>query len=223
MALKLRAFISFQTEDRAVAGDLKKRLDAVGIQCFLAHEDIDVLEEWRSRLLQELSLVDIFICVLSERYLQSQWCVQECGIAAFRKDLTIIPLSIDGTIPQGFIGNIQSARIDPENVALRDLVPAFLKRDFSHGIDLAIALIGSSSSFRMAEANFSLVMPYIAKLTPNQAESLLQHCVDNGQIEHASLCAKSYIPELIKLYPHALPAAAMKSLRDTCRRYGGDA
>ncbi len=220
MALNLRAFISYQTDDRAIAGEFQRRLYAVGIQSFLAHEDIEVSDEWRSRLLRELSVVDIFICLLSKRYLQSQWCVQESGIAAFRKNLTIIPLSIDGTIPQGFIGNIQSVKINPNQISLHDLIPAFLKRDFSHGIDLVIELIGTSLNYSSAEASFALLMPHISKLSPKQAEILLQYCVGKDQVHDAGLCAKNYIPAAIKMYPHALVETDMEFLRTNSRRRG---
>ena len=102
------AFISYQTKDKWVAGKLKKILGEYGIDTFLAHEDINVSEEWRVKILEELTKADIFICILSKNFLQSFWCLQESGIAAFRSDLTVIPISIDGTIPVGFIGNIQS-------------------------------------------------------------------------------------------------------------------
>lgn len=220
MALNLRAFISYQTDDRAIAGELQRRLDVVGIQSFLAHEDIEVSDEWRSTLLRELSLVDIFICLLSKRYLQSQWCVQESGIAAFRKNLTIIPLSIDGTIPQGFMSNIQSAKVDPDQISLHDLIPAFLKRDFSSGIDLVIELIGTSRNYSSAEANFALLMPHISKLSPKQAQVLLQYCIDKDQVHDAGLCARDYIPAAIKMYPHALVETDMEFLRTNSRRRG---
>ncbi len=76
----------------------------------MAHEHIQVSEEWRLRILKELTVCDIFICILSQAYLASPWCVQESGISAIRDGMTIIPLSLDGTIPPGFISNIQATK-----------------------------------------------------------------------------------------------------------------
>lgn len=121
------AFVSYQNEDRFIAGQIQRILQEVGIRSFLAHEDIEVSEEWRVRILEELAVANMFICILSRNYLKSQWCAQESGIAAFRKDLIVIPLSIDGTVPQAFLGNIQAAKVDPDNLTITSLLPGLLR------------------------------------------------------------------------------------------------
>ena len=79
----IRAFISYQTSEKHVAGAIQRVLDEVGIPGFLAHKDIEVSVEWRERILQELRQASLFISLLSERYFSSPWCVQESGIAAY--------------------------------------------------------------------------------------------------------------------------------------------
>lgn len=101
--MQLLAFLSYQTDDKTVAGQVKSVLASVGISAFLAHEDIAVSEEWALGILQEINRADLFIALLSMNYFRSTWCIQESGIAAFRQQMTVIPLSLDGTIPQGFI------------------------------------------------------------------------------------------------------------------------
>ena len=107
------AFLSYQTAERAIAGRVQALLDGLGVRSFMAHEDIDISEEWRLTILAELQKADLFVPLLSAAYLGSVWCVQESGIAAQRDGLTVIPLSLDGTTPPGFIGHIQSKRVDP--------------------------------------------------------------------------------------------------------------
>ncbi len=126
----------------------------------MAHEDIAVSEEWQLKILEEIGKADIFICVLSKNYINSPWCVQESGIASFRKSMTVVPLSLDGTIPLGFISNVQSAKIDPSRVWLDDLIPGFLKHSPSFGLDIAIDQVGRSASYRGAEANFQLILTH---------------------------------------------------------------
>jgi hypothetical protein len=41
------AFLSYQNEDKAIATAINKVLQRMGVESFLAHEDIDVSEEWR--------------------------------------------------------------------------------------------------------------------------------------------------------------------------------
>jgi hypothetical protein len=67
----------------------------------MAHEHIEVSVEWRAEILRQLGLAVLFVPILSARYYSSIWCKQESGIAAFR-GMTIIPLSIDGALSQGF-------------------------------------------------------------------------------------------------------------------------
>ncbi len=53
---------------------------------------------------------------------------QESGIAAFRK-MTIVPLSIDGSIPQGFISQFQATKLDPNTPDIRALLPGIARRN----------------------------------------------------------------------------------------------
>jgi hypothetical protein len=57
----VRAFISYAHHDRGFAGQAQRLLAAVGIDAFLAHEDLEVSEEWRGRLLQELGRCHLFV------------------------------------------------------------------------------------------------------------------------------------------------------------------
>jgi TIR domain len=217
--LNLCVFLSYQTNDKQVAGKLKDLLAEVGIRSFLAHEDIAVSEEWRLKILEEIAKADVFICVLSKDYIQSPWCVQESGIAAFRKDVTVIALSLDGTIPQGFISHIQSVRVNPGFTTINELIPGFLKHDFSIGIGLMIEQIGRSGSFRGAEANFKLILPHVSRMTDGQIKLLLERSAANTQVVHANLCAREYIPLLLKSHGHLLDEKTRSYLEKTCAGY----
>jgi hypothetical protein len=215
----MKAFISYQTSDKIIAGKIKTLLAELCIPAFLAHEDIEVSEEWRLKILEEVALADLFICLLSENYYQSIWCIQESGVAAYRKDMSIIPLSIDGSIPQGFISHIQSTRIAPERFSSNDLIPIIAKRDVSWAIDLIIDLIGKSRSFRGAEANFQLLLPYTTRMFDAQAIRLLEKAAENGQVHHAGLCAKEYLPPLLEKYGHLVSTATLDFLKKICSQY----
>ena len=216
---KIYSLISYQTSDKVIAGILKNVLSTVSIDSFLAHEDIHVSEEWRLKILEEISKTDLFIPILSKNYHESPWCVQESGIAAFRNDITVIPLSIDGTIPQGFISQIQSTKIDPERIDITDLVPGFIKYDFSKGIEIIIDIIGISSSYRNAEANFQIILPYLSKMKDDQIITLLEKSAENSQVNDAGLCAVEYIPPLLDSHGHLLDPIIHDFLKKNCARY----
>ncbi len=212
------AFLSYQTADKKTAGKIRGLLDKLGITTFLAHEDIQVSHEWRTTILDEIEKVDLFIAILSADYYKSPWCVQESGIAAFR-GLCIIPLSIDGSIPQGFIAHIQSTKVDADNIEVESLFPALAKKDVGFVIDTAIDIIKRSSSFRGAEANFSTILPYINKATDEQLVRLLKVSAENGQILHASLCAANYLPPLLKTHGHLLDPDTRANMEGVLARY----
>lgn len=219
MNLNIYAFLSYHTNDKAVAGRLKGLLSEVGVTCFLAHDDITVSTEWGLRILDEIRKADVFVCLLSKHYLASAWCVQESGIAAVRNEMTVIPLSLDGITPPGFLAHIQAVRVAPSSLTIRDLVPGFVKHDFGKGIDLIIDLIGGSGSFRGAEANFQLILPFIEGLTDRQGKELLERAVANNQVHHAGLCARDYIPRLLNRYGHLLESEHREFLSGICAQY----
>ncbi len=219
MSFKDTAFVSYHTSNKETAGKLKNILSKVGIDGFLAHEDIHVSEEWRLKILEELGKASIFICLLCKDYLVSPWCAQESGIAAFRGDMTIIPLSIDGTIPIGFIGNIQSTKIDKDNFSIIELIPGLIKHDKEKALNVIIAIIGQSGNYRSAEANFQLILPYIDDLSEPHMVELLKHIRENDQIHHASLCASKFIPSILEKYGHLLADGDLEYLKEICSNY----
>ena len=214
----MRAFLSYQTADKVIAGDIKKMLDRLNVETFLAHEDIEVSAEWRLAIIQELMVADLFIPILSKNYYTSIWCKQESGMAAYRGN-TIIPLSIDGSVPEGFIAHVQSNRIDPEEINATPLVTALARRDKAFAIDGIINLISRSGSYRGAEANFKLSLPYLNDASREQKVRLLQVSLRNDQVCHAGLCATQYLPPLLASHGHFLSAADRAELTEILDRY----
>jgi hypothetical protein len=192
----MRAFMSYQTSDKEIAGRVTAVLQHFECSTFMAHEDIEVSGEWRLEILKEIGAADLFVPILSANYLKSIWCAQESGIAVHR-GMTIIPLSTDGTVPQGLIAHIQSIRIDPNSPKYSDLLPGIAKHDVAFVIDQLITKIAGSPSFRSAEANFELILPYLARTTKNQMVQLLNASTENRQVCHAGLCATKYLPPLV--------------------------
>ncbi|MEX2164511.1 MAG: toll/interleukin-1 receptor domain-containing protein [Sulfuricaulis sp.] len=210
--------MSYQTADKEVAARVAAVLQEFECSAFMAHEHIEVSGEWRTEILKEIEAADLFVAILSANYYNSIWCKQESGIAAYRK-MTIIPLSTDGAIPQGFIAHIQSTKIDPAVPSHEDLLPGVAKHDVSFVIDWLVAKIGNSRSFRGAEANFELILPYIGKASRKQVVQLLAVSTDNGQICHANLCATKYLPPLVKTHGKFMDKDALRRLEEVLARY----
>lgn len=214
----MHAFMSYQTDERATAAKVSELLNKMGITSFMAHEHIEVSVEWRIEIIRQLSLAELFVPILSKKYYDSIWCQQESGIAAFRA-MTIIPLSIDGSIPQGFIGHIQSTKINPDAPTFKDLVPGLAKQDVSFVVDAITKIISGSANYRKAESNFELILPYIDRATDAQITELLKVSTRNNQVCNAGLCAQTYLPPLSASHGHLLDAATKKELDETLNRY----
>lgn len=216
----LRAFISYHHDDRRTAGRISEVLEEYDVITFMAHDDINVSEEWRQAILQELGQTDFFLAVLSERYQTSHWCTQEAGIAAFR-GLTCIPLSIDGTIPPGFMQHVQAARLDPDNVNLISLLPGLIKHDEEWAIDILVDYVSAARGFRTAEDRFRALLPYRNRMTEEQGLNLLEACIENGQIHDASECARDHLPLILEQFGQALDDDKFKFLLEQVNDYRG--
>lgn len=212
-------FISYQTSDKIVAGKLKQILSNFGINSFLAHDDLEVSVEWQDEILKNIKQSELFICLLSENYLKSKFCMQESGIAIVL-NMTIIPLSLDDTISPGFISKIQSKRINPLSPSIEDIIPGLLRWNKNEGIRIITELIGSSNSFRSAESNFKNILPFIDDLSDGQATALIEKILDNSQISGAHLCASDYIPQIVRKYKNLLTKSEYQKLKKICMVYG---
>lgn len=198
----LRAFISYATPDKEIATEVKQKLENFGIESFLAHEDIEVSEEWKIRIIDELYRADIFVPILSNEFKTSDWCSQEAGIAAFRdyhQNILIIPLSLDQTIPYGFINHRQGKpirRYVPINLLINPLKNHFKELDVVSGI---INELKFADNFRYAEKVMSLLEPHFEELDTRQIDDVLEFSINNYQIWNARLCKNKYLPKLIKV------------------------
>ncbi|WP_213803176.1 toll/interleukin-1 receptor domain-containing protein [Granulicella sp. dw_53] len=104
----MKAFISHSSSEQDVAVALKSVLEELNIEPFLAHNDIRASQQWNERILSELKECDVFLALLSRAFKRSDWCAQESGAAILRRDaVVIIPISLDGTKPYGFLAHHQ--------------------------------------------------------------------------------------------------------------------
>ena len=117
----LNAFISYSSEDKEIAGIVKNALSNIGINSFLAHEDITPSQEWQGEIVNKLNTCNIFVPIITKNFRESDWTSQESG-AAFIKEMDIVPISIKFPEkpfidPYGFISKYQALKwtIDPNN------------------------------------------------------------------------------------------------------------
>jgi len=208
--LKTRAFISYSHKDRKFGAEAKSLLADVGIEAFLAHDDLHVSDEWQKRIIEELKRCDLFVPLLSENFLASVWAQQEVGFIISRPEVPIAPISLDGTTPFGFISHVQSRKITKAGITLELLVDPLVGRMPRKILPGLIRIASNAGSFRYAEARMAPLVPYFRRLRPHEAQALAEASVRNGQIRSAVLCRTEYLPELIR---HQAKNIAPKTLR----------
>ena len=106
---KRKIFIShYHTDAKALSG-LKKKLELMNFNCFLAHEDIEPGEHDLNTIEAEIRNCDAFLYIGSEDANNSSFCQQEIGMAKGLNKEIITTMNRDNP-PQGFIGRIQAIR-----------------------------------------------------------------------------------------------------------------
>ena len=207
------AFVSYSHVDRKFGQQAKDVLGEVGIVAFLAHEDMETSEEWRDRILSELRRCDLFVPLLSKNFLESKWAPQEAGFIASRPEVAIAPLSIDGTIPFGFLSNVQSSPIR-DNVITRELLVEPLVRRFPRKIlPGLIRVAGEAGSYRYAEQTMLALAQYFSLFTAEEAQALAEASVSNKQIWSAGMCRIKYLPAFILAQESNLKPETLRDLQ----------
>ena len=198
----VNAFVSYSNADRVIGAEVKAALGAVGIETFLAHDDLQVSETWQRRILQELRRCDLFIPILSEHFVESNWAPQEAGFIASRPEVVIAPLSIDGTIPYGFFSHIQSTSVGDEGVTYENLVEPLLtpltEAVPRKMLPTLIRRAANAGSFRQAEFLMRPLVPFFPLLTNSEARALAEAAVRNAQIWSAGECRTVHLPAFVR-------------------------
>lgn len=195
---KTNAFISYSHLDRQYGAQTKTVLAEFGIESFLAHDDLEVSEEWQKRILVELKRCDLFVPLLSQNFVASKWAPQETGFIISRPEVVITPLSIDGTTPFGFLSHLQSRRIPQEGLTREFLIEPLVNKIPRTALPALIRIAGAAKSFREAEAKMADLVRFFPRFTAQEAQALAEAAVENGQIWSAGLCRIDYLPEFIR-------------------------
>ena len=210
---RVRAFISYAHADRHRAAEAKGLLDAAGFSSFLAHEDLEVSDEWRDCLVRELNACGLFVSLLSKAYMASVWAVQESGFIASRlPEVVIAPLSLDGTRSSGFVGHLQSPSVGPEPIARKQLIEPLTARFPRTILPTAIETAMRAGNFRSAEASMEPLVRFFPLFAPSEAQAFAAGSVKNGQVWSAHLCSTIYLPEFIAQCGHNVEPPTLRAL-----------
>jgi len=189
---KVFVFISYSHENKNLASNVKAGLEKFGFEAFLAHEDIEPSSEFQEEILKQLVTCDVFIPILTNEFLKSNWTDQETGIA-FTRGKVILPLSL-GLTPYGFIARFQALKIDETKIS--ETCEAVVKAIQSRAPDLKekiqnslIENFAESPSFLDA-ASRSRALEKCGELSKNQLDRIIEAAVTNDQIYNSGPARK---------------------------------
>lgn len=212
----IRVFISYDSEDKILAGRLKFQLESFGLEVFVAHDDISPSTEWQEVILQNIDSTDIFLPVITEHFKESKWTDQETGIA-FSKAKLVIPLSVDGSMPYGFIGRFQALKLRTESLPLfvsscDEVVSTIMKNEryFPALTDSLIKRLPGVYSFENAARVFR-ILKNTDSFSDRQINEIIKCSSQNGQIHH-SWDALPIIQGLITKYASVISPELLKPL-----------
>jgi len=182
-----RFFISHIHDYKALAGDLKRSLEARGGSAFVAHDSIEPTKLWQSEIESALRSADAMVALLTPGFHESKWTDQEVGFALGRS-LLVLPVKV-GLDPYGFIGKWQaiSAELDDTDALAGTIVGLTLgdPARSARMVEGLVRAVEQASSYANAWSATKLLRADAVVLSVAQAERLLAAIDLNGQVGNA--------------------------------------
>ncbi|MDE2404901.1 MAG: toll/interleukin-1 receptor domain-containing protein [Sphingomonadales bacterium] len=184
-----RVFISHRDLRKKEARELSDALEDYGISCFVAHDTIQPMSEWRAEIMKGLQTMEVMLVFLTDDFTESMWCHQEVGFA-LGKGIPIISLKLGKIDPPGFISHVQALRgqIDEPLKAAKNLfllIGKALHRQ-ERLQEVLVTSFTASRNFSEAIDRFDRMKDRIEKLPPQQVERIIEAYRDNNQL-HGSI------------------------------------
>lgn len=105
---KVKIFMSYCSEDEERANKIMHCIEGcLGFEVFLSGQKNRTSQDWVKKIWINLNECDIFMPLLSQRFINSSFANQEVGFA-LAKEKKIFPISLDGNKPSGLIYHIQA-------------------------------------------------------------------------------------------------------------------
>lgn len=181
----VRLFISHKDKHKAKANQLARALEKFGISCFVAHDTIKPMSEWRKEIMKGLETMEAMLVFLTDDFADSTFTNQEVGFA-IGANKPIISLKLERKDPPGFISHEQALRGDMDDPAstAKSLYPLISKAvgNADRLNDGLIAAFASASNFDETRDRFDLVVSNIEKLEDSQLAAIVAAYATNDQL-----------------------------------------
>lgn len=188
----VRAFITHRDCHKGGAHRLADALEGYGISCFVAHDTVIPMKEWRKEIMTGLQTMEIMIVYLTDDFDESIWTNQEIGFALGAQK-PVVCLKLGKRAPSGFVDHIQALPGNlnqPENSApklYKHLADALNASDrLNNGMIEAFA---GSPNWGDTTLRFDRMTKAVTKLTDQQLARVIDGFNSNDQLYGAAYLA----------------------------------
>lgn len=168
----VRLFVSHRDAHKNDVRRLGDELESCGISCFVAHDTIRPMSEWRHEIMKGLATMEAMLIYLTDDFEESPWTNQEVGFALGR-GIPVISLKLGKKDPPGFISHVQAKRgakdhPDQDALSLLQLVGKALG-DEPRLWDALVTSFCATRNFPEAKIRFERMSQTVPSLTEEQA------------------------------------------------------
>lgn len=196
----MNTFISYASDIRITAGKIKEYLDCYGFNCFLAHEDIPPQTVWPAEIVKALKQCDLFLPLLTPKFIDSYYCQQETGFA-YGIGVEILPVMVSKE-PMGMIADLQAVKFNKKEIessCWKIIGHVGNKKSLSEPIlDALIAWFGESKQYDIAVKRAKDILDEF-EYNQRQVKQIRRHIKDNLQI-HQTKEARESIFKFMEKY-----------------------
>lgn len=198
-------FVSHAMENLELAKEIKTMLESLGLDVFIAHQDIKPFEIWEDVIFKRIQASAIFVPLLTKDFQRSIWTDQETGIAVASGSV-IIPVIIDVN-PYGFIAKYQGLRWNSQEfhfkvAELASQIIEHLPNDEKK--KLRTEIIDNLTSYEKCHSYdiagvYARVISNFPSLTDSEINLIARGVIENDQVSN-SFRARSSISAILNRY-----------------------
>ncbi|TNV36753.1 toll/interleukin-1 receptor domain-containing protein, partial [Yersinia pestis] len=191
----IRVFISHRDKYKREAQELANSLEEYGFSCFVAHETIEPLKEWRNEIVNGLKTMEVMLVLLTDDFNDSIWTCQEVGYA-LGANKPVVTLKVGKVDPAGFISHLQAVKGSLDNPTHNaELLNMLLAESIGKASRIQQALISTfiaSQSFDEAKHRFNRMNKSIKKLTEENLNTVMDGFRRNNQLNQCMYLNNNY-------------------------------
>lgn len=194
----VRLFLSHKVEYKKIAEELKELLLGYGISTFVAHTSIYPSKEWLDEIENALLTMNAFVALLTKDFQNSEWTDQEVGFAISRK-VPIIPISISGCDPHGFMARYQkmNATLDNPSTMAADIYSILAQEPSLENLKGSVVnAFVRVTSYMDAGEFLKNKLPAVRSLNSEQIEIIKKGYARNSQL-NSCVIVRKHLPNVL--------------------------